>query len=203
MLRSLVPAVAALLLGCVEPAEEVAWTSEALGGSHPGSGAFSPVNPSGWATATFAQGARFATGEGSNLRVAVYSAHATAVLLEIYTSATGADATYDYWLAKGSDNIWRGEIASVPGKTLYAFRAWGPNWPYDAAWARGGSSAGFVADVDASGNRFDPNKLLYDPYGHELSHDKSAPAIVAAGLDGGMYGTGGAIYHGEIGRAHV
>ena len=30
---------------------------------------------------------------------------------------------------------------------------------------------GFIADVDASGNRFNPNKLLFDPYALELSHD--------------------------------
>jgi isoamylase len=32
-------------------------------------------------------------------------------------------------------------------------------------------SAGFVSDVDAQGNRFNPNKLLFDPYARELSHD--------------------------------
>jgi len=169
--------------------------------SHPTSGAFAPVGASGWATATWPQGARFVAGEGTDLQVGVYSAHATRILLEIYPSATGSAAQYDYWMERGADNIWRAEIAQVPGKTLYAFRAWGPNWPYDAAWTRGGSSAGFISDVDASGNRFDPNKVLFDPYARELTHDKSTQAIAAQGLDGKMYGTGDAPYQGGPRRA--
>ena len=37
--------------------------------------------------------------------------------------------------------------------------------------------AGFVADVDADGNRFNPNKLLFDPYARELSHDRETPEM--------------------------
>ena len=43
------------------------------------------------------------------------------------------------------------------------------------SWTKG-SSAGFIADVDASGNRFNPNKLLFDPYALELSHDPINPS---------------------------
>jgi glycogen operon protein len=56
------------------------------------------------------------------------------------------------------------------GVIYYGHRAWGPNWPFDAAWTPG-SEAGFLRDVDASGNRFNPNKLLLDPYALEISHD--------------------------------
>jgi glycogen operon protein len=166
---------------------------------HPASGSFSAVNASGWATATWPQGASFVSGEGSDLQVAVYAAHATRVLLEIYPAATGASAQFDYAMAQGSDGIWRAQLAAVPGKTLYAFRAWGPNWTFSTSWTPG-SSAGFVTDVDASGNRYNPNKLLSDPYARELSHDKTSPALVAAGLDAGIYGTGGATYHGVVRR---
>ena len=79
------------------------------------------------------------------------------MLLEIYTAATGADATYDYWMAKGPDNIRRAKLHNVPGKTLYAFRAWGPNWIWNSTWNRGNSDAGFITDVDVDGNRFNPN----------------------------------------------
>lgn len=166
---------------------------------HPSSGPFSPVGQSTWATATWPQGASFVSGEGSNLRVAVYAAHATRVVLEIYPQATGANAQFDYVMARGSDGIWRAQIASVPGKALYGFRAWGPNWPFSASWVPG-SSAGFASDVDASGDRYNPNKLLADPYARELSHDKTSPALLAAGLDAGIYGTGGATYHGVARR---
>jgi glycogen operon protein len=157
------------------------------------------VNASGWGTATWPQGASFVAGEGSDLQVGVYAAHATRVLLEVYAQATGASAEFDYAMTKGADGIWRAQLATVPGKTLYAFRAWGPNWTFSASWTPG-SSAGFVSDVDASGNRYDPNKVLADPYARELSHDKTSPALLAAGLDGGIYGTGGATYHGAARR---
>ncbi len=52
----------------------------------------------------------------------------------------------------------------------YGYRAWGPNWPFDPAWAPG-ARAGFLADVDDGGHRFNPNKLLVDPYTNEISHD--------------------------------
>ena len=55
----------------------------------------------------------------------------------------------------------------------YGLRAWGPNWPHDPSWEPG-SDAGFVADVDSEGHRFNPNKLLVDPFARELSHDPPA-----------------------------
>ena len=164
----------------------------AVGVRHPRSGAFSPVHESQWASAGFGAGARYTAGEGSSMQVAVYSGHATRMLLEIHGRAAGADAIYDYWMQKGPDSIWRAQIAQVPGKTLYAFRAWGPNWPFSPSWRRGNSAAGFVSDVDAQGNRFNPNKLLFDPYARELSHDKTSAALRAAGETPAMFGTGGA-----------
>ena len=193
----LVGVVAALVLAsCAEGESQAPAGHEGqLEVGHPASGAFSAVNGATWGTASWPQGAAFVTAAGSNLRVGVYAAHATRVLLEVYNVATGASAQFDYVMAKGADNIWRAELATVPNNTLYAFRAWGPNWTFSAAWTPG-SSAGFVSDVDGSGNRYDPNKVLSDPYGHELSQDKTSVAMLAAGFDGGMYGTGGATYHG-------
>jgi glycogen operon protein len=191
----LVGVVAAALLGSCAQADHGNANDLQLQVGHPSSGTFSEVSSATWATATWPQGATFVTGEGGNLRIGVYAAHATRVLLETYSAATGASAQYDYVMAKGSDGIWRAELATVPGKTLYAFRVWGPNWPFSASWTPG-SSAGFVSDVDGSGNRFNPNKVLHDPHALELSHDKTSTALVAAGLDGGVYGTGGVSYHG-------
>lgn len=105
----------------------------------------------------------------------VFSRRATRILLEIYESSVGQDASYECWLEKNPiDNIWRAKLTSLPQNTLYGFRCWGPNWPYDPAWRRGGSLAGFLADYDAEGNRFNPNKVLFDPYARELSHDRAA-----------------------------
>lgn len=129
----------------------------------------------------------------------LYSKNATKVLLEIYESKGGKDAKYDYWMEKGSDNIWRAKIAGVPANTLYAFRLWGPNWKWDTNWARGNSSAGFICDVDSSGNRFNPNKVAFDPYARELTHDKSNKDVLGS-HNAGIYGSGGDDYDGVVRR---
>ena len=174
-----------------------------LGSTYPAAGAYSPVDSNGtesgfgWDDLTFEPGGRIDS-EG-NLEVAVYSKNAEKVLLEIYSTAYGEDALYDYWMEKGSDNFWRAELDDVPAGTLYAFRVWGANWTFDESWERGNSSAGFVSDYDSIGSRFNPNKVLFDPYAREISHDKSDPAALGT-YDNGMYGTGGETYQGTLRR---
>ncbi len=181
----------------VETKEYTKQISSTIGENHPATGTFSPVDSGSWASATWSLGSHFA---GSDVTFAVYSKNATRILLEIYETETsttntkkgyGTSARYDYWMTKGSDNIWRAKLASVPAKTYYAFRAWGPNWTFSTEWLRGNSNKGFISDVDDNGNRFNPNKVLFDPYTRELSHDKEFPEMDAAGESGGMYGTGG------------
>ena len=164
-----------------------------LGNMHPDANtSFAPVDLNGeeegfgWDTETWKLGA---TVNGNDVEIAVYSANAEKILLEIYDEADGSDATYDYWMEKGSDDIWRAKLRDVPAKTLYAFRAWGPNWPYDESWTRGNSDAGFKSDYDAQGNRFNPNKVLFDPYAKEISHDKSHPDVLG-NYSGTIYATG-------------
>jgi glycogen operon protein len=161
---------------------------------HPVSGAFSPVAPDSWAARTDPLGSH-STPEGTTF--AVYSRHASRVLLEIYDRPMTAERRFDYWMVQGSDHIWRACLADVPQGTLYGFRCWGPNWEFSDEWARGGSAAGFVGDVDADGNRFNPNKLLYDPYARELSHDRETPAMQQVhGHHASMYGSGPGLYAG-------
>ena len=52
----------------------------------------------------------------------------------------------------------------------YGFIAWGPNWPFHEDWYAG-SIHGFLADVDADGHRFNPNKLLLDPWARAIHRD--------------------------------
>lgn len=165
-----------------------------LGENHPAQGKFSPVEQASWASADYSLGAEI--GSDGNGTFAVYSKNATKILLEIYEKAYGEEAAYDYWMEKGSDDIWRAKINGISSGTLYAFRAWGPNWTFDENWIRGGSSAGFVKDFDVSGNRFNPNKVLFDPYAKEISHDKSNPDALGK-MNGGMYGTGEEVYNNE------
>ncbi|WOP17448.1 alpha-amylase family glycosyl hydrolase [Raineyella sp. LH-20] len=79
---------------------------------------------------------------------------------------------------------------------LYAFRCWGRNWPYDPAWTPG-SGVGFLADIDEDGNRFNPNKVLFDPYAREVTHAPMDPVIEDIGGDSGCWGTGGDDFHGR------
>jgi glycogen operon protein len=108
---------------------------------------------------------------------------ATRLELDLFPATTGVDEALAVPMTRASaTDPW---AADVPYATLsalglsapyaYGLRAWGPNWAYDPSWTKG-SSAGFVADVDGSGNRFDPNKLLIDPYAKEMSHDPLGPA---------------------------
>ncbi|TLY53589.1 MAG: glycogen-debranching protein, partial [Gammaproteobacteria bacterium] len=113
----------------------------------------------------------------ANITFRVYSSHATRIVLYLYASGYGAQEATTYALSNVGGGVWAVTVpvsaiqaAGISGSVYYGYRGWGPNWPYNAGWTKG-SSAGFVSDVDASGNRFNPNKLLLDPYALEVSQD--------------------------------
>jgi glycogen operon protein len=162
---------------------------------------FTAFQPEAWPAASWPLGAHPVPDRGTTT-FAVSSRSATRVVLELFAAPTGQDAAASFDLARGADAIWRAEVQGAGHGTLYGFRCWGPGWPSVPAWARGGSGAGFLADVDADGNRFDPNKLLFDPYARELSHEPASPALLAAGLDVGIYGTGPDVVRGRPRREH-
>lgn len=162
-----------------------------IGSNHPASGPFSPVAAERWSVAPFALGAKWTE---LACAFAVYAEHAERVLLEVYGPPIGEPARYDYWMARGTDGIWRAELARIPIGTLYGFRCWGPNFSWDPTWQRGGSIAGFHTDVDAMGNRYNPNKVLFDPYARELSHDPVSRTFVAKGHEVSMYASGPGLY---------
>lgn len=136
-------------------------------------------------------GAKYDAGK-ANVNFQIYSSRATRIELSVYASAYGSQEVARYVLTKGANHVWSAnaavsalQAAGVTGTIYYGYRAWGPNWPYDPAWTKG-SSAGFISDVDAAGNRFNPNKLLIDPYAREISHDP----VNAAWTDGTVYASG-------------
>lgn len=158
----------------LQPSKTVSYefSESALGFTHPASGIYSPADKQSWESGTWENGAKT---DGTNTTFALYSKNAQKVLLEIYDAACGKDALYDYWMEKDSDNVWRAKLnGNLTGK-IYAFRLWGPNWQFDKSWKRGGSDAGFISDCDSDGNRFNPNKVVFDPYARELTHDPSNP----------------------------
>ncbi len=147
-------------------------------------------------------GARF-DATGSQLTFRVYSSHATRIDLYLYALPTTADEVARVPLVRDSaTSVWSATVPikrirkkfGIPGTIYYGYRAWGPNWTFDPSWTKG-SKAGFVSDVDADGNRFNPNKLLYDPYARELSQDPITPqqrdgTIYASGPDHFLRDTG-------------
>jgi isoamylase len=137
-------------------------------------------------------GASYDAGQ-SNATFRVYSSRATRIEVDVFASSMNSPAVLSIVLqGDASTHVFSGSIpvstlkaAGVTGPVYYGYRAWGPNWPFSSAWAKG-TSAGFVADVDSQGNRFNPNKLLIDPYTREISHDplnaaSANPTVYASG----------------------
>ena len=132
-------------------------------------------------------------GTQSNITFRVYSSRATRVEVWLYKAGSGTQEVVRYVMTKDAANVWS-KTASVAtlqnsygltGTVYYGYRAWGPNWPYNASWTKG-SGTGFITDIDASGNRFNPNKLLLDPYAVEMSQDPTTPSCA----DGTLYASG-------------
>jgi len=121
--------------------------------------------------------------DGETVNFAVYSAHATHIQLCLFASAQGANAvlTRDIEASNGN-GVWSTQIPmdvltnAGLSTVYYGYRAWGPNWVYNSSWTSG-SDTGFVSVVDSAGNRFNPNKLLLDPYALEISSDPIGPGL--------------------------
>ncbi|HJV60229.1 MAG TPA: alpha-amylase family glycosyl hydrolase [Albitalea sp.] len=137
----------------------------------------------------------------------VFSQNATRIQVYLYRQPSGASHVASYTLTQVSGTpIWQVQVAASTLRGLgfdisptdstklftniyYGYRAWGPNWSYQAGWTPG-SSAGFGADVDTGGNRFNPNKLLLDPNALEVSHDPISASVTPATLDSSLYASG-------------
>ena len=134
------------------------------------------------------------TSDGQSLTFRVYSSRATRLELWVYGQSFGAEEKARIPMTKDpAKHVWSTTVSrstlqqehGITGIIYYGYRAWGPNWSYDPSWAKG-SEIGFHRDVDDEGNRFNPNKLLLDPYALEVSHDPVTPQH----SDGGIYASG-------------
>ena len=151
------------------------------------------LDKTAWADATWPLGTHVDSDGG--VTFAVHAPAATRLQLEIYPEALGATASAAFLPARGTDGVWRARLGGLEAGALVGFRAWGQNWLYDEGWAPG-SAAGFIADLDEQGNRFNPNKVLFDPYSREITHNVDTDALAGLGVDVGVFGTGGDLVDG-------
>jgi isoamylase len=89
--------------------------------------------------------------DGAGVNFAVFSQHASKIELCLF-SPDGTREVSRIVLPERTGPIWHGYLANLDVGTLYGFRAYGPYVP-------------------EHGHRFNPNKLLLDPYTRELSGD--------------------------------
>lgn len=89
-----------------------------------------------------------ATNDGLGVNFAVFSAHASKIELCIFDSR-GRKELRRYVLPECTNEVWHGYLPDVGPGLVYGYRAFGP---YDPK----------------NGHRFNPHKLLLDPYAREL-----------------------------------
>ena len=88
-----------------------------------------------------------ATWDGFGVNFALFSAHATKVELCLF-DVTGETEIERIELPEFTDEVWHGYLPDARPGTVYAFRVHGPYEP-------------------EQGHRFNPNKLVLDPYGKQ------------------------------------
>lgn len=84
----------------------------------------------------------------NGINFALFSTNATKVEVCFFDN-TGTKEVKRIELPEFTDDIWHGHIADLPAGTLYGYRVYGPYEPHN-------------------GHRFNPNKLLIDPYAKKL-----------------------------------
>ena len=88
-----------------------------------------------------------ATPDDAGVNFAVFSANATRMVLCLFDAA-GRETRID--LPEREGDVWHGHVAGITTGQAYGFRAYGPYRPDE-------------------GHRFNPNKLLMDPYARRLT----------------------------------
>ncbi len=101
---------------------------------------------------------------------ALFSAHADAVDLCLFDSG-GITETARLRLARRTGDVWHGRVAGLAPGQLYGYRVHGPYEPL-------------------AGHRFNPNKLLLDPYARGLhgaiTWDDATCGFIRGGLEGDL-----------------
>ena len=107
-----------------------------------------------------------ATWDGEGVNFALFSANATRVELCLFDE-TGERQTARFELPEFTDEIWHGYVPDVQPGSIYGYRVHGPYEP-------------------SAGHRFNPNKLVLDPYARGHFGDLEwHPAVFGYELDSG------------------
>jgi glycogen operon protein len=93
-----------------------------------------------------------ATWDGAGVNFALFSENATKVELCLYNDRDAAQETLRISLPEQNEHVWHGYLPGVQPGQLYGYRVHGP---YDPA----------------NGHRFNPNKLVLDPYAKAIGRD--------------------------------
>ena len=112
--------------------------------------------------------------ETKSIDFKLYSKNATKVLLCIFDTPQGADPVMTLTMEKKEDNVWQTSVKNYvlnypKSPVFYGYRVFGKNWEYLENFELG-SEIGMKSKFDEDGNRFNPNKIAFDPYSKELSH---------------------------------
>ncbi len=116
--------------------------------------------------------------ENNLINFRLFSKNGTDAILCLFHKPKGEDSFLNIKMEKSGDVFTASlnlsnipEIKSVlDGNPLYyGYRVFGANYEYTENWTPG-SKKGFKSKLDSLNNRFNPNKLAYDPYAKELSH---------------------------------
>jgi glycogen operon protein len=106
-----------------------------------------------------------ATWDGGGVNFALWSEHATAVELCLFDPAAPARETARLALSARDRGVWHGYVPGLGPGALYGFRVHGP-------WA------------PAEGHRFNPAKLLVDPYARAIAgHFRWHPSLAGEAAD--------------------
>ncbi|TVS20664.1 MAG: glycogen debranching enzyme GlgX, partial [Planctomycetaceae bacterium] len=92
------------------------------------------------------------TWDGKGVNFAIFSEHATKVELCLFDSADSDQQTHCIPLTEHTDRIWHCYLPGVGPGQVYGYRVHGPYEP-------------------ASGHRFNPSKVLLDPYAKAIARD--------------------------------
>jgi glycogen operon protein len=93
-----------------------------------------------------------ATWDGAGVNFAIFSENATKVELCLFDSAEATSESHRIVLPEQTDMVWHGHLPDVEPGQLYGYRVHGPYEP-------------------ANGHRFNPNKVVLDPYAKAMGRD--------------------------------